>query len=109
MSKPIFVTPLLATALIFGASTLALAAETAAPAPGAVAVAAGDAEITSKVKTALTKDQKLAATPIDVTTTDGVVVLKGKIATAESAEQAIKLASGVPGVKDVRSELKLGS
>jgi osmotically-inducible protein OsmY len=43
-----------------------------------------------------------------VSTNVGVVVLKGSIPSADAAQQAIQTASGVPGVKDVKNELKLG-
>lgn len=69
---------------------------------------AGDAAVTSQVKAALLEDKQLSAQKIDVSTNDGVVVLKGSIPNAEAAQQAIQVTSGVPGVKDVKNELKLG-
>ena len=60
------------------------------------------------VKAALLENKDLSSQKIDVSTTDGVVVLKGSIPNAESAQQAISAATAVPGVKDVKNELKLG-
>jgi hyperosmotically inducible protein len=60
------------------------------------------------VKAALQENKQLSSQKIDVSTTDGVVVLKGSIPSAEAAQQAIEATSAVPGVKDVKNELKLG-
>lgn len=79
-----------------------------APAPTGEASYAGDAVVTSQVKAALLENKQLSSQKIDVATNDGVVVLKGSIPNAEAAQQAIQVTSTVPGVKDVKNELKLG-
>jgi len=66
-----------------------------------------DTAITSKVKAALQDDKRLATLQIDVSTTDGVVVLKGNVPSADNVQQAVQLASAVPGVKNIRNELKV--
>jgi|SRR5690606_4883556 len=68
---------------------------------------AGDALLTSKVKAALVEAKDVSSLKINVTTNDGVVVLKGEAPTTEAAQQAVAVAAGVDGVKDVKSELKL--
>ena len=106
---------LLTAALVSGAA--ATAAHAADPAPGTQATPAaatseaypGDAVVTSKVKAALLEDKQASALKINVSTTDGVVVLKGSIPSAEAAQHVIQVASAVPGVKDIKNELKLGN
>lgn len=102
-----------AAALMAGATVHA--ADVTAPASPQVqsptameASPAGDAAVTSQVKAALQENKQLSSQKIDVSTTDGVVVLKGSIPSAEAAQQAIEATSAVPGVKDVKNELKLG-
>jgi hyperosmotically inducible protein len=66
--------------------------------------ATNDEAITSKIKASLA-DQK----QIGVTTTDGVVVLSGAVASTDVGTKAIQVASAVPGVKEVKSELTVAS
>ena len=66
--------------------------------------ATNDDAITSKIKASLA-DQK----QIGVTTTDGVVVLSGSVASTDVGTKAIQVASAVPGVKEVKSELTVAS
>ena len=66
-----------------------------------------DTAITSKVKAALSDDKRLATLQIDVSTTDGVVVLKGNLPSADTVQQAVQAAGAVPGVKTIRNELKV--
>jgi hyperosmotically inducible protein len=66
--------------------------------------ATNDEAITSKIKASLA-DQK----QIGVTTTDGVVVLSGSVASTDVGTKAIQVASAVPGVKEVKSELTVAS
>ncbi|HSW07277.1 BON domain-containing protein [Aquabacterium sp.] len=68
-----------------------------------------DTAITSKVKAALMDDKRLATLQIDVSTTDGVVVLKGNLPSADTVQQAVQVAGAVPGVKTIRNELKVAS
>ncbi|MDT7834065.1 BON domain-containing protein [Aquabacterium sp. OR-4] len=100
------------TALGLGIALAAQAADVAQqpqqqPQQPAAASSADDSQITARVKAALMEDQRLAALKISVSTTAGVVVLSGTAPNAESADTALKLAAAVPGVKDVKSELKL--
>jgi len=65
---------------------------------------ATDEAITSKIKSSLA-DQK----EVGVTTTDGVVVLSGAVQSTEAGTKAIQVASAVPGVKEVKSELTVAT
>jgi hyperosmotically inducible protein len=66
--------------------------------------ATADEAITSKIKASLA-DQK----QIGVTTADGVVTLTGTVASTDVGSKAIQVASAVPGVKEVKSELTVAS
>ena len=67
-----------------------------------------DATISTRVKTALLNDPSVAALHIDVTTSQGVVTLSGTAKSHDEEQKAVAVARGVPGVKDVRSNLKVG-
>jgi len=69
---------------------------------------AGDAAITSAVKTKLLGDPDVSGLRIDVDTRDGVVTLQGTVPTASEKERALKLARETTGVKSVRDQLKVG-
>lgn len=106
---------LLTAALMAGAATASFAADQA-PAPAtapaqqvAQAQPAGDAAITSQAQAALLKDKDLQALPLTVSSTSaGVIVLKGAAPTADLAQKAVQLVQSVPGVKEVRNEIKVG-
>ncbi|KQW42377.1 hypothetical protein ASD88_22790 [Pelomonas sp. Root662] len=99
-----------------GAAGAAFAADPApatAPAAqaqqGAQAQTAGDAALTSQVQAALQQDKDLSALPLTVSSTSaGVIVVKGAAPSAEMAQKAVQLAQAVPGVKEVRNEIKVG-
>jgi len=97
---------LFAAAVVTAAACGTVQAQQAAPATPPVAQAT-DTTITAKVKAALLEDKRLSALQIDVSTSEGVVVLKGNVPSADSAQQVTQVASAVPGVKSIRSELKV--
>jgi osmotically-inducible protein OsmY len=106
---------LLTAALMAGAATASFAADQApapAPAPAdqvAQAQPAGDAAIVSQAQAALQKDKDLQALPLTASSTSaGVVVLKGAAPTADLARKAVQLVQALPGVKEVRNEIKVG-
>lgn len=72
-------------------------------APAPVSVKADDGSISSQVEAAVANDS------IKAKSKDGVVTLKGKVDSRESADAAIQRASTVPGVVSVKSELKIKS
>ena len=64
-----------------------------------------DTAITTKVKASLAGDSAVKSSDIQVTTTQGVVVLAGQVDTSEQKTAAAKDAAGVAGVKDVTNNL----
>lgn len=68
-----------------------------------------DAWITTKVKAMLLKDSGLAGLKVDVDTKDGVVTLSGHAKSGQQIDQAVRIASGIKGVKEVRNELAPGA
>lgn len=71
---------------------------------------AGDAWITTKVKSQLLADSDVKGLDINVSTKDGVVTLAGRVPTTAMRDKAISLAQGVKGVKKVNTQaLKVGS
>ena len=79
------------------------AAETADKAGGLVT----DAAVTTAVKTKLLADSRVGGLKIDVDTNHGVVTLTGNVATKAEATQAITLARGTEGVRDVVDKLRI--
>jgi len=74
----------------------------------AVTSTTAGAALTTKVKTALAKDEGLKTmTSIDVDSKDGVVTLKGKVDSADLKKKAGEVAKKVSGVKSVKNELKV--
>ncbi len=68
-----------------------------------------DSTITTKVKTELVKDPVVKARKIDVDTLDGCVILTGVLETDDEAKRAVEIARRVPGVKNVKNNLQIGS
>jgi hyperosmotically inducible protein len=68
-----------------------------------------DATITAKVKNALGENPEVKARKIDVDTVEGAVILTGIVETEEEAQKAVEVTKGVPGVKEVKNNLQVGS
>jgi hyperosmotically inducible periplasmic protein len=86
-------------------------AETKTPAeetgtPDASPVDVSDGEITAAVKAKLMTDENVAARRIDINTENGVVTLRGTVATTTEADRAVELAKTADGVRLVHSYLK---
>ncbi|MBD9362371.1 BON domain-containing protein [Methylomonas fluvii] len=64
-----------------------------------------DSVITAKVKTALLNDDFLKLAPIDVTTVNGVVTLRGTVDSEQLVGRALGLVNGQEHVKSVQNEL----
>ncbi len=96
---------LLKGVFIVGASGMMALAQSAPPA-GQTA-AATDAEITSKVHQALRSDPAVgaAAQHIRVTTKNGVVTLKGRVATTAERDEAVAQAKQIAGDQNVKDDL----
>jgi hyperosmotically inducible periplasmic protein len=68
-----------------------------------------DSVLTSRVKLALIDDPVTKAGQINVETYRGVVQLGGFVDTAQSKQQATKVARSITGVKEVRNDLRVSS
>lgn len=66
-----------------------------------------DAAITTKVKSAIIGEPGLKAMQIDVDTVDGVVTLSGTVNAPQNADQAVRVAQTVDGVKSVNNKLSV--
>jgi len=64
-----------------------------------------DTTITTKVKAALDEDATTKHEDIHVKTVAGVVTLRGKVSSANAAQQAVHLAEQTGSVKRVRNKL----
>lgn len=60
-----------------------------------------DTWITTKVKTSLLADEDVAGLQVDVETVNGVVTLKGDVASQAQIDEARRIAAGIEGVVDV--------
>lgn len=67
-----------------------------------------DATISTRVKTALLNEPGVNATAINVQTASGVVTLSGQVKSGDEEQKAIATARQIPGVRDVKSQLKVG-
>lgn len=71
-----------------------------------VSKSAAGAALTTKVKTALAREEGMKTLgKIDVDSADGVVTLKGKVQSAEMKKKAGEIAKKVDGVKSVKNQL----
>ncbi len=77
----------------------------ASQAGSAMADAAADTTITTKVKAALAADDQLSAVAIGVETTNKVVTLTGPAPTQAASDRASSMARAVDGVNDVKNQL----
>lgn len=64
-----------------------------------------DAAITAKIKTEIIKDSLLKMAEIEVSTTGGVVKLKGTVKSQTSIDRAVEIARSIKDVKSVESTL----
>lgn len=81
--------------------------EKAQKAGQAISNATADARITTKIKAKLLTDTKLSGWDISVSTTDGVVTLSGRVASAADIGKAMLLAMETDGVRQVISTLQV--
>jgi hyperosmotically inducible protein len=68
-----------------------------------------DTAITAEVKTALARAKNVKSTAIHVSTTGGVVTLKGNVPSSDMAQEALQVAGQAKGVKSVDNELMVVS
>lgn len=67
-----------------------------------------DVMISSKVKTKLITNSEIKAGDIDVSSSQGVVTLIGRVSSQQIKSDAERIARGTSGVKDVNNELVVG-
>jgi hyperosmotically inducible periplasmic protein len=72
-----------------------------------VDVIAKDTAITGEVKSKLIAEPGIRSDQINVDTYEGIVTLRGEVATENQGATAEKIARSVSGVKAVKTELKL--
>src|SRR6478752_6479391 len=68
---------------------------------------ADDFTLSTNVKIELLADRELGALRLQASTLNGVVSLSGEVPTQAAADRAVAAAKRVPGVRDVKSELKV--
>lgn len=73
------------------------------------ATAISDSSITAKVKIALHDDKDISNDNVHVSTTAGVVTLRGTVGSLMSASHAEQLARATSGVRNVRNMLQVSS
>ena len=66
-----------------------------------------DSWITAKTKIALFADSRVKGSDINVATTDGAVILRGKVDTDGAKQAAQDIAKGIQGVKAVKNDLQV--
>ena len=74
---------------------------------GTAGAAVSDGWITTKVKTSFVGEDALANSDIDVDTKNGVVTLKGNVASQAGKVRAEAIAKDIDGVKQVKNQLKV--
>lgn len=67
-----------------------------------------DTLISSRLKAKLIADTDVRASDIDVSSSQGVVTLIGRVRTSEMKQEAERIARGIAGVTDVHNELVVG-
>jgi len=73
-----------------------------------VGEAFSDGTITAKIKSKMALDDAIKASDINVSTSDRVVTLSGKVRSASERERALQLARETEGVKSVNDQLRMG-
>jgi hyperosmotically inducible protein len=71
------------------------------------ATAMRDTKITAKVKTALHEDNATSHSDIHVTTSAGIVTLRGEVGSTDAVTRAERLAHRTEGVREVDNRLKI--
>jgi hyperosmotically inducible protein len=67
-----------------------------------------DVLISSRLKARLIADTEVRASDIDVSSSQGVVTLIGRVRSATMKQDAERIARGIEGVTDVHNELVVG-
>lgn len=99
--------------VVLGALILCCGVSFAATTEVSVPAGVADSLITTKIKSSyahekLFGDKDISMMGVTVTTKDGTVFLAGKVDNQLQADNAVKLAKAVTGVKEVKSTLVVG-
>lgn len=66
-----------------------------------------DSWVTAKTKIALFADSRVKGSDINVATTDGAVIIRGKVDTDAAKQAAESIAKGIDGAKTVKNDLQV--
>jgi hyperosmotically inducible protein len=95
----------LCTALVLGGALLTGSANALGKADEKPPI--NDSWLTSKTKIALFADARVKGSEINVETTQGTVMIHGKVNTDEAKQAAGEIAKGIDGVKSVKNKLQV--
>ena len=95
----------LCTALVVGGALLTGSANALGKADEKTPI--NDSWLTSKTKIALFADARVKGSEINVETTQGAVMIRGKVDTEAAKQAAEGIAKGIDGVKSVKNELQV--
>jgi osmotically-inducible protein OsmY len=81
----------------------------ATPTPGDLTQDAQDTKLTQKIKDTLTADGQLSSTVpnLTISTSDGVVTVRGQVGSEEQGEYLITKIAGIVGETNVRNQLEI--
>ena len=103
--KAHYVVVTLCTALVVGATLIAGPATAAGKADEKTPI--HDTWLTAKTKIALAADGRVKGRQIDVKTTKGIVMLRGKVDSDAAKQASEDITYGLDGVKNVKNDLKV--
>ena len=95
----------LCTALVFGGALIAGSAHALDKASDKTPI--NDTWLTAKTKIALAADSRVKGRQIDVETTQGVVLLRGKVDSDTAKQASADIAKMLDGVKSVKNDLEV--
>ena len=98
-----------AVVLMAALGAVSSCAHGAAPPVGTVGISLDDARVAAAVRSALLADPDLGLRAITVDVAQGVVSLSGVVRTEEEVQRATTTTRRAAGVREVKSDLKVGS
>ena len=105
MHTPRLIAVIAATLIATGCAGMKNTADTSKASQQGAGQAMDDSAITARAKSALQADPELSTAKIDVTTSAGVVKLKGEIKSLALRRKAESLVKAVPGVKSIDNQM----
>jgi hyperosmotically inducible periplasmic protein len=93
------------TALMIGGALLTGSANALGKADEKTPV--NDSWLTAKIKIALFADSRVKGSEINVVTTEGAVIIRGKVDSDASKQAAEAIAKGIDGIKTVQNDLQV--